>query len=566
MTSTPEQNPTHRARWICLFALASLVFFSFYLGLNRIIQVDEALNVMMARLIATRQSGQFFTAAPLMLLGPLTWIAGSMQRSADIFSAFRCIFVALMWVNVLLMARATGVRLKSLKGLIVVLLAATLAPLWDYGFEIRHDVPLLTGVLGLWLVVRPPSKPWPGRMAAAGLLTGLLQFVAFKAFLYSVPMLLIALVLGSEGWKKPRLREIGELLLGIMAGLAVGRLLHGLAGTWGIYWNDFLDARNNAVNEVERFSPWNTLMRLPSQSPLFTAGGLAALGLPFLLDPKPTWKTVSGEPWFPEWLFAVLCVALFLINPTPFPYNLIHLVPAVFIAVVRFSDTIIETLASLPAPGRWFLAATALLAHGLPWINATTRHLEMDNQRQVQVMDLAEALTDPAKHRVLDGSGLVPTRYPAGRQWIIHSFTIRRLTDGTWPSVRQLITENEIPVILPSYRTSWLPEEDWKVIRANYLPLAEDFMVLGTIGQGGTHAWTPLAEGRYTVLLDGDASSQELKIDGREVHAGTMVLSRAPHSFEFNPKAKLVVIWMGPSIANPPRLAPAPHPLFVNWY
>jgi len=237
-----------------------------------------------------------------------------------------------------------------------------------------------------------------------------------------------------------------------------------------------------------------------------------------------------------------------------------------FIAVVRCGAPLLDSLAAVDPSGRWLLVCTALLSQGIPWANATSRHLKMTNERQVLLMDLAEQLTDPARHRVLDGSGLVPTRNPAGRQWIIHSFTIRRLSDGTWPPIRQLIAENEIPVILTSYRTEGLPEADLRVVREHYVPLAEDCMVLGAVGQGGALGWTALAEGRYALLPDAKARESAILVDGREAPSGPLQLGRGSHRFTFAPDGRLLVLWMGPNGSGPPRLPPADHPLFVNWY
>jgi hypothetical protein len=71
-----DPNPNSR-RWLMvgLGALVALFLFSIYLAWNRIIQVDEAQNVMMGRLIALHRTGEFMASAPLMLLGPVTWMA-----------------------------------------------------------------------------------------------------------------------------------------------------------------------------------------------------------------------------------------------------------------------------------------------------------------------------------------------------------------------------------------------------------------------------------------------------------------------------------------------------------
>src|SRR6516162_1152341 len=76
-----------------LVPLAALVWFSFYLSQSRIYQVDECMNVYMARILSTGQASQFFTNASLFLLGPLSWITRHATSSATVFSQARVIFL-----------------------------------------------------------------------------------------------------------------------------------------------------------------------------------------------------------------------------------------------------------------------------------------------------------------------------------------------------------------------------------------------------------------------------------------------------------------------------------------
>ncbi len=104
--------------------------------------------------------------------------------------------VTIFWLNLALIALATGERLLSRRGLVALLAAATLAPLWDYGFEIRHDNLLLTGLLLTWCVVRVRPKGPPSYLVA-GALAVAMQFTAYKAFVYVIPISLAILVFPS---------------------------------------------------------------------------------------------------------------------------------------------------------------------------------------------------------------------------------------------------------------------------------------------------------------------------------------------------------------------------------
>jgi len=522
---------------------------------------------MMARLIALRRTGTFMASAPLMLLGPVTWLARAATSSSELFHHVRMLFVALMWVNLLLMAKASGVRLRSANGLLLLLLAATLEPMWDYGFEIRHDNLLLTCLLLLWVVLRPLGRPLPAASFVAGALAAVMQFVAFKSFLYSVPLIGFFLLFPADVVSiRGRVRAVIGALTGALCGLFLGWLAYRLAGTWPLFLASVRSGMRFSASGVERFAPWNTLVRLLSQAPLLAGGAAAVLVAPFLRaegGPRGVLLRLRTNPHAPEWAFLLVCLGALLANPTPFPYNLVLLVPAMFIAVLRQRAPLVEGIRSIPMG--WLLCPILVAGHLLPWMTSTPRHFDMSNERQMRVASLAEQLTDPARHRVFDGSGLVPTRDPIGYHWLIHSFTIGRLSDGTWPSIRSELASREVPVILPSYRTGWLSAPDKHFISSNYLALAQDFLVLGSRMEKGEGQWTALATGNYFLRTLGEGEAW-VDVDGRRVQPGSIRLSRGPHNFRFPAQQSLIVIWSGPKGGPPPVLEPAQRPLFVNWY
>ena len=102
------------------------------------------------------------------------------------------------WLNVFLLALATGERLRSRGGLLALVGAATLAPLWDFGFEIRPENLLLCGVLLMWCAVRVRPKGLQP-FFIAGVLTAGLQFVTVKAVLYTLPISLAILAFPPPG-------------------------------------------------------------------------------------------------------------------------------------------------------------------------------------------------------------------------------------------------------------------------------------------------------------------------------------------------------------------------------
>jgi len=547
--------------------LAGLVLASVWLGVNRIFQVDEVLYAALAKFMASGRMA-YVPNVPLILLGPLTWLAGAAHDSMDVLIYLRMPFVALFWANAILVVKGGGLKLRSREGLYALLLVATLAPMWDYGFEIRHDVPLLTMTLVLWWLVRARRPAPPVRLFLAGVAAGLMELIAFKGFIFAVPMVALGLYLAHPERVRRGLAYLGLAILGAALALAMGRAAHGLAGTWSLAWSGFQDTSRFAASTVTRFSPWNTLARAVTEAPLAFCGGLAVLAVPFV--PARGWqrRDLLDLPWFPEWCFAAICLVLFFANPTPFPYNLIHLFPAFLVLLLQLREPLRQGLAALAPAPRKALVGALLLLHILPWTLATSRHFAMDNERQGVVIALAEAMTDPAQHGVFDGSGLVSCRNPPGPHWLLHTFTIAHFRDGSWPSLRSLLARNPTPVILPNYRTEWLPAEDQTFIRTHYLPLAEDICVLGTLLGAGAASWEALAQGRYQLDFSTPttASQGRFEVDGKPVEPGIVTLTKGDHTFKVPEGRQLRVAWLGPRLQGLPPLGPASRPLFVNWY
>jgi hypothetical protein len=556
----------NRKLWTCLglLLLMVLVYISWQLGQDRIIQVDEAQNAMQARLFATGKLREFMFAAPFMLLGPMTWIARAAKSSAELFHDLRFLFTLLFWANLLLMTKAAGVHLRSFPGLVVLLFAATLAPMWDYGFEIRHDNLLLTCVLGLWLLVRPrqdQQRPWmavwPGMLAAFS------HFIAFKAFCFWIPLLLLHLW-WTFATRRDVLRVAGWLGLGLAVGFGFAWGLQLFAGIAEMGKHNYQGLAQVSMH-TDRFAPWATLDRMRYQAPLAAAAGLALLARPFFRVRQEGWSFFLRDLGIvPEWAFLCLCTLVLLVNPTPFPYNLVLLVPAIFIGAARAGMKLAPALASWRYA--WILAPALVGFHVLPWLYSNARHFRMTNWRQVEVMRMAESLTDPARQRVFDGSGLIPFRDPVSRDWLLHTFTIQGFWNGSVKPLRQQLAQVETPVILTSYRTSWLPEEDWAFLRAHFRPLAGDFAVLGFIRQDKAFTWEALATGRYALVLLPSGQGGEAWMDGQSLHPGIVHLAKGPHDFRFQACQGARLTWVGPYRESEPDLPEAAMPLFVNWY
>lgn len=551
-----DDRRTAAIRNAAALAIVGLIAFSEHLAFNRIFQVDELQYVFTARLLATHQAGQYYASANLMLLGPMTWLAGAIDRAALLLRSERLLFFALFWVNLCLIVRCAGYRLRSASGIFALFLVATLAPLWDYGFEIRHDNLLLTMILLAWLFARPLAPDGRRRLVLVGFFAVIAQFCAFKAFVYVIPIIVFAAIAAWLEEKRPIWRIAGALLGGALLGLAAGATAHLLAGTWSFFSADTKNL-GGATLKTMRFSPLHALSRLVPQTPVLLAAVLCAAVV--ALRNARRYGVASRESMLPEAaLLAVAIVAIFA-NPTPFPYNLVLLVPQAAIFCLRLRP--LEWSSSRA----WRAAlAVALALHLITWFVATQRHLFMSNGRQMVLATTAEEMTDPQRHAVFDGAGLVPTRHPPGRTWLIHTFTIEAFRNGTLPPIRSQLAEGKTPVIIPNYRTSWLAPEDGRYIAKHYVELAGDFLVAGTVvPPAGAMQWDCPVEGRYYV----DSGSEGMLVDGRKLGPGPLVLEKGMHTLQRITPEKGAVIWLGPKLQVPPALGPGHWSrVFVNFY
>ncbi|HEX3577293.1 MAG TPA: hypothetical protein VHY33_01920, partial [Thermoanaerobaculia bacterium] len=201
-------------------ALVALFVFSEYLSIHRIYQVDEVETVFTARILALHRTADFTASANLFILGPMEWVARATNHAATMFRADRLMFFVVFWINLCLIVRCTGVRLRSQKGLVYLLLAATIAPLWDYGFEIRHDNVLLTCLLLAWSYARPLFDEKRVNLFAVAALSVIAQFFAFKAFVYTIPVIVFALFNALWTERRPPVRAFATLVAGAATAFA----------------------------------------------------------------------------------------------------------------------------------------------------------------------------------------------------------------------------------------------------------------------------------------------------------------------------------------------------------
>lgn len=552
--------------------LAMLAAYSAYLACHRIYQVDEFQNVYMARVQATGEFKTFFTTSSLFLFGPLSWLASSHLSAVGMITGARIVFLGLFWFNVLLTARLAGGPLISRFGLAALIGAATLAPLWDYGFEVRHDNVILAGILLVWWLVRARPPRMYSYLLAGTVTVGLL-FTAEKALVYVVP-LSVAIIAFPPPGGPTRGKAAGACVAGAALTVAVVRLCYGTDGAWQNYLS--------AVQSVSRFmsdsgssgkfSAWGTLARFSNETPLLLAVAVAALAALGIDLRRRKQAALGWDGLLPEALLFLGALVALIINPTPFPYNLVNVVPFAFILAFKYAA---ETGRNLHVSEQLavFFLALLFFGHFTPFALLTSRHLRYTNARQRQLMGLAEQMTDPSNDLVYDGIGMVPTRRSATFYWYLHSLNSELLAKPG-SRVRDFLALRPAAVLVRSYRTDWLPDADDKFIESRYVHLADDFEVLGTIMPAGGGWFEIVHAGRYRVVPLSTLYSDALPadsitgvLDGLSLPNQPARLAVGKHELHLLGNARAAVVWLGPTLNKVPRLSPADHRLlFQNWY
>jgi len=200
-------------------------------------------------------------------------------------------------------------------------------------------------------------------------------------------------------------------------------------------------------------------------------------------------------------------------------------------------------------------------------------------------MDVAEELVDPRKDSIYDGVFMVTT-CPVDPRWFLHSFNIESFLGRSGLHVRDLLAENPPSIVIPNYRTAWLSEADQEFIRQRYLPLADDFWVLGKVLPSSGGEFEIYHAGRYHIAPEAESNlaitnvgKQNLVgrvgpqvpfkavLDGQPLTNRTVELSVGRHRLETTAEFTPAVVWAGPRLEQAPPLEPGrPERLFVNWY
>ncbi|HET7542824.1 MAG TPA: hypothetical protein VFK05_23290 [Polyangiaceae bacterium] len=554
--------PVFRDRAAKLVALAlqalgvALFLASAGLSYRRHLHIDELSGLYAIQLGAAFGHPEYGTIElSSVLFRPLAlWLASSER----LFVGFRMVELALLFGVCWSVAQVQRSLPHALGRGAVFFAAVSFGPLWRHGFEVRHDIFVAYAIVLLaWAAERAQSgrlELWSASLTGLGVI--LTQANSSKAFTLWLPGLALCAWFAARGQRPWLKRFVGASLRfvpGILLGSALVAAVFAATGMLSEYWQQLRQFTNFSSAPPYRLSALPLLTFAVMRAPVHAA--FVLLGL-LSVARRASTRQPLDEAWVPLFVF-VLSVVSISLNPTPFPYNLTWLTPAwLLMASFGFSRAL-SAIAELRQGSTLSSAlgvACAALALVCFWNCEQDPYYRKSWDRQLRVVAAAEALTGP-DDPVLDLCGLVVSRPPVAKDWIVHSLYMPAYHAGRRETVRHIIERVFPPVAISVYRWSFLDRADWLGFRRNYSRFSDDVWVLARVLAPGSSSVEIPRSGRYRVQASGAAG----RIDGRALRGGDVLfLERGPH--EVFTETGYTLIWNGPR--EPGEPPPSALPLF----
>ena len=491
-----------------------------------------------------------------VLFRPLAWALAS---SHALFIGFRVLGLALLLALCCGIARVQRSLPSALGRAFVFLGAISFGPLWRHGFELRHDIFVAFAIVLLaWAAERARNgrlSLWSASATGFGVIVA--QANSSKAFTIWLPGLALCALLAARG-KRPWLKQVTLASARFVPGIALGAALVvavlGSAGILTEYWQQLRQFTRFSSAPPYRLSALPLLTFAAERAPVHAAFVLIGLSTVLLRALK---RQALAEAWVPLGALAISGLSLAL-NPTPFPYNLTWLTPAWLLMAAFGSSQSLTVLGRAQRAATFtalFAGCTAALSLFCFWNCEQDPYYRKDWDAQLRVVASAEALTG-SSDPVLDLCGLVVSRPPVAKDWVVHSLFMPAYRAGQRESVRQIIARVWPPVAITVYRWSFLDRADWMALQRNYVRFSDDVWTLGSVLDARTNRVQVQRAGRYEVRANGDVGS----VDGRAVQGGDVLwLDRGSHAVVT--RGRFTLAWAGPGSPGAP--APGASPLFV---
>lgn len=506
-------------------------------ALTRTIHIDEFNNLYAARLLDLYRDANASETVELYLLA-VAALTRDLTSTFAMLMTLREFFFWLLTAGLCVIPLGVpGLRPMSRAALLT--MGVLCAPLWRHGIEVRHDALLGIGFAALYVLTeraRAGGFTLIGS-CAAGAIAVFMQLNAHKGFALSVPALGLLLLVARQRGALSRTAAL--VVAGGAAMLVAVFTLYAAEGHLTRYLHALLQF-SDYTRAADRFSGAPSLWYFARAAPVQTALALAAViaAIPRVRRRQLDAVTLGAA-------FFLVSMATFFANPNPYPYNLSWLGFGVLAGAAQ-GLAVLETRGGSVATTLTIVLLCALTGT-LAWRRDAFFSVKLDGQRAL--IEAAELLTAP-NQPVLDLGGLVATRPPASRDWLVHSLLMRDYLAGRRENVDTIADTTAPPVLLRSYRWNWIPPAQVAELEKTYTPVTEQLWVLGCRTTGVSTCLLRRA-GRY--LLRGAA-----ELDG-VTRSDAAIVELAAGAHALNGDAQLA--WLGPTATTLPEVARV-EPLF----
>lgn len=525
----PGGRSVGRAATLVLVALGSTlvlagVISALAISHNRSFQVDEVEHLHAAYNIADgralyRDFWQSHNPLLHLVLRPLV----DVEDPVGTYRRGRVLIAALMFCTIGLSAWTAGRLGGPAAGVMAAGLLLFETTFVERGIEVRPDNLVALTVAGA-LALQVSSIRESRRFCLQGLLLGVGFLATSKAAVVTVAFGVLWVV-SAVRRRKPFLL-VGPVASWMVPVLAAAAFLAGLGllDDWS-RWNVkpyFLHVSRSLLPDLS-FSPRRFLLADAGRNVFFYASSLLALAYVTVLTGR---RRPEARPlWFPAGL-ALTCLAFLWLNPFPFPYNFVTVLPTHAVLGGTICGLAVSWFSARTKSGS---AATSIVVlflalAALPTASRRFSKSLEGNAHQFATLRAIQRVTAP-DDRVYDAAGMYfrPDAYPV---YAMTGVGISKYRLGLFPPIIPALLENEVTAYIYNYRIRLLPDAEKRFLGEHFVRYDGAVMVLGTVVRGlqpGMRlSFRVLKEKPFRYSGDG-----QLLVDGFPFEAG--VLTRGIH-------------------------------------
>jgi hypothetical protein len=561
---TLSEDRSIKILW-CLWVVFVL-FFGLPSAYNRQFHVDEfqiAYNIsLLASAVDKEYLSSFgFYMLPFinMLKDETSTINGLLWLRLSFFTVFLCSLTALAYLQPFY--KGAIQRVVVLAGISMSFL------LWKHGFEIRPDTflvlceVLFIGVAYLAIEGRISTKL---AVSLVGLLTPITILISLKSIAYVFPFSLLCLVFSLWANKNFSITSLlGSAILYAASFFISGSIMALIYHVSGFleYQVEFLFDFFHFLSGSYRFSPFHNFEDVFLGNPILLI--FSIIGLVELIKNFRCLRKEKLLLHLCTWAFFLWAVVVQFINPTPFPYNEVHLIPFFFLTALSGAKMFFAFDSNYQ---KRLVPICVLLGLGATFVHQYNRDqfFQTGNEHQFHYISTAESLSDYREGKILDGVGMVLSRPPVSKNWMLHSLLMNDYKAGSRETFANIIEEKVPEVVISNYRWGWLGESEFNFLSQRYKKIAPQMYVLGGDLGVTEDRFLTYRAGRYIVQY-GD-SEIPVKIDGSDVEDSEIVfLEAGSHTVNTN-NVLISYLWIGPRANKLPAIGgnALAMPLFQN--